>query len=223
MRYVLRFLWYWIKVLAAIAITMALMGWGFFTAMNISNIWILMNEGLEVRAQTILQDGRAEDMKSCFTDKFIQSDPLLVVGTYDQYLINSFEIRVSVHWVWNWPWQNTATATVTERIPAMDGTAKSEAVTSNPNFSKTPPKWPAGKYKVKLVKEKDGWKIDAMELIGEVPDKWTPPWVTPTPLYEVITPRPDTTPLYEVITPRPDATPLHTPVPGARATPEAVG
>ena len=70
-----RSIWYLLRTLLVIALIVVLCLTAFVTAMHISNIYILVTEGLELRAGYILQGGEIAPLTEYFTENFIAQDP----------------------------------------------------------------------------------------------------------------------------------------------------
>ena len=80
-----RSIWYLLRTLLVIALIVVLCLTAFVTAMHISNIYILVTEGLELRAGYILQGGEIAPLTEYFTENFIAQDPALYAGTYSSF------------------------------------------------------------------------------------------------------------------------------------------
>ncbi|MCL2433036.1 MAG: hypothetical protein FWD16_00750 [Clostridia bacterium] len=196
MKRIIRLLWYWIRLLAAIAAALACIAWAFFGMMDAANIWVLCSEALDLRNHVILQEEAIERMDEVFTDSFISTDIILTDNPYRDFVVDNFDARYNVSRVSCWPWRSRATATVTMRIPIISASLRKDAVTD----AKTPPPWPSAKYNVHLLRTESGWKIDRLEALEAVPDRWVPPWITSPP------PTPEPTPTLPLI-PQPTTTP----------------
>lgn len=182
MRYLLRFMGFIVKVAAIVAALVVAGLFAFYTAMNISNIYVLLDDGLEKRASTALMQQDSQELPKFFDAAFIDSDPVLTGGTYSHYKITDFEHTVSFQWIWNWPWSNSAKAVVTERVLSIDGSLSAEYLTEEQKAAGAvvrPPAWDNAKYEVRLVKTQDGWRIRALNKLESVADDL--PGATPEP------------------------------------------
>ena len=211
MRYLLRFMGFVVKV-AAIVAALAVVGlFAFYTAMNLSNIYVLIGDGMEKRASTALMQQDSQELPKFFDAAFIDSDPVLTSNTYATYKITDFEHAVSFQWIWNWPWSNSAKAIVTERVLSIDGSLSQEYLSEEQKAAGAgvrPPAWDNAKYEVRLVKTRDGWRIHALTKLESVADELPSP--TPEPSPDALSPTPE---------PSPDAL-SPTPEPSAEAQPE---
>jgi len=175
--------WFWLKLLSALAAGIGLMCFAFFATMDTVNLWVMTSEAMDLQARVVLQEGDNADLLACFTQRYIDTSPtvLITAKDYASYTISNYEVRTSVQSVSCWPWRGSATAIVTQRITNLDGTVHADALQANPNMEKAPPKWPSLKYRVHFRRMPDGWKIDQMTALEAVPDRWQPPWLTPAP------------------------------------------
>lgn len=165
MVYIRRLVWFianrliWICVLGGILVC------GFYMCLNTANIYIILNDGLEKRAEVILTQEEAERLNYYFHSDFLSNDRALEgafdgTSVYDDYTITGFEYDLKVEKLWAWPWDNYATCTVVERVPSITGSVissrKSEA-------SATVPSWQGGRYDITVVKNNGTWKIVGMQ------------------------------------------------------------
>ena len=155
--------------LIMLSVIVALLILAFYLAMNTSNIYILLSDGMTARTGVILTREKAEDLPNFFTNNFLLTDETLNIGLSDaspyiDYNITDFSYKLSLEWMWSWPWDDSATATIVERVPKIVGSVvkeKSDLVKAG-SLSSTPPSWYGGRYTVKLVRIDGCWKIDQL-------------------------------------------------------------
>ncbi len=142
----------------------------FYLAMNTANIYLLLSDGMKLRAGVILTREDAGEMTSFFTDEFLIADETLNIGLSDQspyidYRIDSFNYELSMEWMWAWPWENTATAVIVEKVPRIVGAVRtnSQSLLKAGLISATPPPWYGGRYTVRLERINGQWKIDGLK------------------------------------------------------------
>ena len=111
-----RSIWYLLRTLLVIALIVVLCLTAFVTAMHISNIYILVTEGLELRAGYILQGGEIAPLTEYFTENFIAQDPALYAGTYSSFNVTNFIYKIEVKSLLTLPGDSTATVT-TLKVP----------------------------------------------------------------------------------------------------------
>ena len=167
MKYIRRLLWFIATRMVAISAIVALLTLVFYLAMNTANIYLLLTDGMKMRAEVILTREDASELKSFFTDEFLLNDETLNIGLSDQspyvdYNIDSFNYELTMEWMWAWPWENTATATIVETVPRIVGSVKSgrSSLVSSGALSATPPQWFGGRYTVTLTRINGQWKIN---------------------------------------------------------------
>ena len=169
MKYLHRFLSFIARRLVILCVVSALFILAFYLAMNTANIYLLLEDGLSLRVQVILQRENADELRSYFTDDFLRGDETLAIGLsgaspYIDYSVTNFTYNLSLEWVWSWPWENSATATIVERVPKITGKPVSDRaeLVSSGQLSPDPPAWYGGRYTVKLVRVDGRWKIDQL-------------------------------------------------------------
>ena len=137
----------------------------FYYAMNATNIYVIIKDGMAKRAQVIMMDEPLSSLDAYFTETWVERDELLQNavsgnGPYQNVNVTGFDHRISLGRVWCWPWENVATATVTERIPSIDGKSVSGGV----------PVWQSAVYSMILSNDSGNWKIrniSTVELLND--------------------------------------------------------
>ncbi len=180
-----RSIWYVLRALLIAAAVIVLALGLFLTAMNVSNLYILTTEGMELRAKTILNNGSALDLSPYFTETFIQNDPSLYAGSYAGFTIKTYNYRIDVERFSVLPWGNTATFRVTERMLAVSAV---QTDTSETAEKLTLPEWTDARYDV-VFKIVDGrWYISELHVIELNP----PEQAKPTPNMSLLPSTPTT-------------------------------
>ena len=175
-----RSIWY---VLRAVLIVSILLGVAFavFTeGMYISNMFIIVTEGMEARADAVLKNGSSSDLSQYFTEEFLNKDELLNSGVYGNYSVDSYDYRYTIKAISVMPWSKTGTVTYIERIPTIVGTPISEDVTQ------PLPRWTAMRYKIRLRKVEGSWLISELMVLEVDPAEEA----LPTPDYSQLTQSP---------------------------------
>ncbi|MBO2517607.1 MAG: hypothetical protein CW338_10135 [Clostridiales bacterium] len=174
MKYYKRIIWFICSRLFIACCVLGLMITAFYYAMNASNIYVVLKDGMAKRAQVIMMGENRDEMGRYFTPSYIQGgDPDLANGLAGNnpylyyYDITGFDHRLEMKWVWCWPWEDVAQATVVERIPAIDGKIKSSVRTAalEAGYTASPPAWKTVKYTVTLVKKDGRWIVTEMNGI----------------------------------------------------------
>ena len=162
-----RFIWYIARLMIVICVLAGMLVCGFFMAMNISNIYVVLNDGLEKRVDVILTRQQAEELNKYFSPEFLLADPALdgaLTGTsaYVDYNITSFEHDLNIEKLWAWPWDDYANCTVVERVPTIVGNV---IASRRSEVSSRIPKWVGGRYDITLAKQNGQWKIVGMQQV----------------------------------------------------------
>ena len=121
-----RSVWYFLRTFAAIVIVFAACVGITITALNISNIYIIATEGMNLREDKALRaslEGKSlDELTEYFTVECIDADRPLYINPYKDYSITNFDYRLSVEGVYVLPWGKTGTIKLLERIPSITGT-----------------------------------------------------------------------------------------------------
>ena len=176
-----RFIWYLASRLMLILIVVSLCVVTFYYAMNATNVYIVLKDGMAKRAQVIMMGESANDLTKFFQGNYLQRDENLQLAIdgkspYTYYTVRGIDHRLSMTWMWCWPWDSTARVTFTETIPRIDGRVNGK----NADAAKalygegyqSPPRWQGGRYTATLVKENNQWHIRSIalvELVNEEP------------------------------------------------------
>lgn len=177
MLYIRRLVWFIATRLIILCILLGMLVCGFFMGMNMSNIYVILDEGLEKRVEVILTREDAEELNKYFHYEFLNADPALAgafdgTSAYDDYTISDFEYEMKIEKLWAWPWDEYATCTITEKVPSITGKViSSRASEVSPDL----PDWVGGRYNITLVKENGYWKVIGMQqtaiLMAEEPEE----------------------------------------------------
>jgi len=163
--YFRRFIWFIAKNLLWICALLGMLVCGFYMALNISNIYVILNDGLEKRVDVILTRQEAEELNKYFHADFLIVDPALAgaldgSSAYVDYNISDFEYELTIEKLWAWPWDTYANCTVVERVPEIKGSVISSRKSE---VSSKIPDWQGGRYDITLVKVNGQWKIIGMQ------------------------------------------------------------
>ena len=168
-----RFIWYLASRLLLVIVLLGLFIVTFYYAMNATNVYIVLKDGMAKRAQVIMMDEDASELNKFFQSSYLQRDENLLLAEegqspYQCYTIRGIDHRMTMTWMWCWPWESTARVEFTERVPRIDGRLnQSFADTAKALYGEsyeTPPKWQGGRYTATLVKENNQWHIKNIVL-----------------------------------------------------------
>ena len=191
MKYLRRLLGFIASKLVIFTIVSTLLILAFYLAMNTSNIYILLADGMKERASVILTRQGAAELNGFFEGEYLSQDEGLSIGLsqnspYYYYNVTSFNYDLSMEWMWSWPWEDTAEAVIVEKIPRIVGTVASDyrSMAAAGTIAATPPDWVGGRYRVTLKRVNGVWKIASLRQTQVI--------VNPTPVPAPATPEPQT-------------------------------
>ncbi len=175
-----RSLWYLLRLLIILTGIVGLCYGVFIEAMYVSNVYIIVTEGMALRADVILTSGATADLKSYFTEGFINSDYMLYEGAYDDYTVDSYDYRFSIENISVLPWSKNASIIYVERIPSIQGSANSSAESS------VIPAWTAVRYNITMTRVDGRWLVSKLAIVEINPVEEA----KPTPDYAQLSPSP---------------------------------
>ncbi|MBQ7454848.1 MAG: hypothetical protein IJS53_00275 [Clostridia bacterium] len=160
MRHLRKLVWFIASRLFIVLLLLGILTVTFYYAMNATNIYVIVKDGMARRAQVIMMDEPASSLDAYFSASWLERDELLRAaldgnGPYQNVQVTGFDHRITLQSVWCWPWDSIATATVIERIPAIDGRSVSGTV----------PAWQAARYTMVLSNESGNWRIRNIEVV----------------------------------------------------------
>ena len=165
MLYFRRLIWFIASRMLLVCVLLGMLVCGFYMAMNVSNIYVVLNDGLQKRVDVILTRQQAAELNKYFHADFLLADTALEgalngSSTYSDYNITGFEYELTIEKLWAWPWDAYANCTVVERVPSISG----RVISSRRNeVSERIPRWQGGRYDITLVKVGGQWKIIGMQ------------------------------------------------------------
>ena len=169
MKYLRRGVWYLASRLLVICLVFGLIITVFYYAMNLTNIQIIVKDGMAGRAKYIMGISTSKsDLAKYFQSNYLDSDPDIAAvaqekSPYANYNIRGIDHRLDMGFLWLWPWENAVRVIITERIPRIDGRVKGlkadEVIAKQGQDAIYPPDWPEMTYRALLVRENGQWKI----------------------------------------------------------------
>ena len=148
------------RKLVILTLALALCVSAFFTCARLSGLYILINEGLSLRCEYILQDASLSDMRLYFTEYCLQTDTRLQDVTYASYDISSYDYSLSFSNLKVWPWLNEISADITEKVADITGTSTDGTA---------PPPWAPLKYRITATKQNGKWLISSITVLDVNP------------------------------------------------------
>ena len=168
-----RFVWYLASRLLLLTVLLGLIMVTFYYAMNATNIYVILKDGMAKRAQVIMMQEDAKELNKFFQGAYLQRDENLTLALeskspYIYYNIRGIDHRLEMTWMWCWPWENSARVTFTETIPRIDGRVNAKNAEAARSLYgdgyENPPKWQGATYSANLVKENNQWHIKSISV-----------------------------------------------------------
>ncbi len=172
MKYLRRGIWFVAGRLLVICLVLGLMITVFYYTMNLSNIQIVLKDGMAGRAKYVMGvSAQRSDLEKFFQPACLDADGLVSAtdheeSPYADYNIRGIDHRLETGYFWIWPWENSVRVDITERIPRIDGRVKGlkadEVIAARGEGAVYPPEWQEASYRVQLVRENGQWRIRSM-------------------------------------------------------------
>ena len=105
------------RKLVSIAIIILLIVLATFISYDMANVYIVINDALSQRAETIIHQENPANLERFFTLKYLNSDPMFSRNQFDDYVIEDYEYVLKIKKMWIWPWQSSTEVVVEEYIP----------------------------------------------------------------------------------------------------------
>jgi hypothetical protein len=194
-----RSIFYFMRTILTVLIIGALCILSFLTGSRISNAYILVNEGMSLRAECILKSAPENELAYYFTPACINDDAGqrdTGAAQYGGITISSYEYSIKIKDLHVMPWQINTYVDVIEQIRGIKGSVSTES-----GSSAAIPEWTPRTYRLHLARSDGRWFIDSIELL-ELNPKLDPP-ATPDPYADpipIVTPSPAPTPTPAPIT-----------------------
>ncbi len=179
MKQLRRLIWHIASRLLILTVVLGMLVVGFYYAMNMTNIYVVLKDGMARRAQVVMTLAEPEELNKFFYTSFYQRDHAVqsaIKGTtpYQVFHMGGIVHRLVMGFPWGGPWDSTARVSITERIPRIDGRIKGSVaedyIDRYGDEVLYPPKWVSAVYRATLVKENGQWKIMSLALIEQLDD-----------------------------------------------------
>lgn len=174
MKYLRRLIWHIASRLLIVSVVLGLAVVTFYYAMNLSNIQLILKDGMARRAEAVMMEEDMSELTKYFQPSFLERDAALQAAAggqspYQDYNIHGIDHRIDMGFTWIWPWDDTAKVEIVERIPHIDGRAKGSRadalVAANGSGALYPPSWSSARYRAVLTRENGQWYIKSLTLI----------------------------------------------------------
>ena len=166
-----RSVWYVLRVVLIIAAVVLLCYAAFVEALYISINYIIVTEGMALRADCILNDNSVSTLYDHFSDGERIMDTALFSGKYDAYHVESYNYDLKIESFSVYPWSKEAKFIVRETVTQIIASPYDD------NITEPVPEWTNARYEVILEKFSGKWiitKLTVLETNPEVEPKNTP-------------------------------------------------
>ena len=138
MKYLRRIVWFFASRLLVLCLILGLIITVFYYAMNVSNIQIVLKDGMANRAKYVMgMENSRKELEKYFQPVCLESDSAVLQSDegnspYADYNVRGIDHRLEMGFVWVWPRlgsrneTRTVTVEVTENIPGIDGRVRSD-------------------------------------------------------------------------------------------------
>ena len=172
MKYLRRIIWFFANRLLALFLILGLVMTVFYYAMNLSNIQIVLKDGMANRAKYIMgMNSDRKELEKYFLAVSLENDNEVQAAgrgesPYGEYNVRGIDHRLDMGFFWVWPWDNSVRLSISERIPRIDGRVKGskadEVIAREGASGVYPPAWQDADYRVLLTRENGQWKIKTL-------------------------------------------------------------
>ena len=177
MKYLRRIIWFFANRLLVACVILGLIMTVFYYAMNLSNIQIVLKDGMASRAKYIMgMDNTRRELEKYFLTACLENDSTVLAtdaggSAYADYNVRGIDHRLEMGFLWVWPWDSSVRLTIEERIPRIDGRVKGnradEVIAGGGAEALYPPAWPDAEYRVLLTRENGQWKIKTLTVVKQ--------------------------------------------------------
>lgn len=179
MKYLRRLIWHIASRLLILTIVLGMMVISFYYAMNMTNMYVVLKDGMARRAQVVMMQEDVGELNKFFQASFLARDQAVQdtvngMSPYRDYNVRGIDHRLQMGFTWVWPWDTTAKVEIVERIPRIDGRVKGtkaeDYIAAYGEDAIYPPGWVSARYQVQMVKENGRWHIRSLSLLEALPD-----------------------------------------------------
>ena len=175
MKYLRRGVWYLAGRLLVLCLVFGTAITVFYYAMNVSNIQIILKDGMASRAKIIMGiEEDAAELEKYFQSGQLSADEQLLAAQngqspYEAYRVRGIDHRLELKYFWLWPWDNAVQVSIHETIPRIDGRVRGnradEIIAQYGDAAVYPPDWPETDYSATLVRENGQWRIRELQRL----------------------------------------------------------
>ena len=177
MKYLRRIVWFFASRLLIACLILGLIMTVFYYTMNLSNIQIVLKDGMANRAKYIMgMETTRKDLEKYFLNVCLENDSEILLteegnSAYRDYNVRGIDHRLEMGFLWVWPWDNGVRLSITEKVPRIDGRVKGskaeEAIAQGGADAVYPPAWKEASYRALLTRENGQWKIKTLTPVNQ--------------------------------------------------------
>ncbi len=159
-----RSLWYVLRIMLVITLVGALCFFALVEMMNVSNIYIIVTEGMEKRADCVMGNTPSSDLQEYFIKEWLSRDEIVDSGKYDAFRVDSYDYRLTIEKMSVAPWSKDASIRVLEQVLNIQATPYNDS-------NKDPvPQWEDSRMEIRLEKIDGRWYISMISVLQKDPE-----------------------------------------------------
>lgn len=159
-----RSIWFILRTVIILAVISILCYAVFMEAMYISNNYIIITEGMALRADCILNDGDISLLSDYFSDSELNVDTALFADQYDAFHVESYNYSIDVEKFSVYPWSKKVTFIVRETVTQIIASPYDDSNTQ------PVPQWTNARYEVRAEKFDGKWIITKLTILETNPE-----------------------------------------------------
>lgn len=163
-----RSIWFVLRTVLIIAAVVLLCYAAFVEALYISNNYIIVTEGMALRADCILNDNSVSTLYDHFSESERIMDTALFSGKYDAYHVESYNYDLKIEGITVYPWSKEARFTVRETVTQIIASPYDD------NNTDPVPEWTNARYEIVLEKFSGKWIVTALTVLEINPESEPP-------------------------------------------------
>ncbi len=161
-----RSIWYILRILLLIVVFVTLVLGVFTTGLYTSNIYIILQDGMEKRAECILNESDFTELTEYFTDDFLLTDTALQKDAYAGFTVSAFDYRVDAENLIAFPWESTVEIKVIEKLASISAVPSDQA---EGTLAPALPEWPTTRSEIQFVRRDGHWLINRITVLETNP------------------------------------------------------
>lgn len=161
-----RSIWYILSILLTLAALLTLILGVFMAGLYTSNVYIILQDGMEKRADCILCEGSLWELSEYFTDDFLLNDEELTKHAYADFTVSAYDYRVEVEKLLVMPWEKETTVRVVQKLASIAAAPNEQGENILPPAL---PEWPTTLCEVGFIQKDGRWYISSLTVLETNP------------------------------------------------------